>query len=74
MAEIRNIEEARAAYEALTDEQKALVENYETLTSAETTYSELTAEKELSFFEKLINWIVNAFNWVITLFQNIFSF
>ena len=68
------IEEARAAYDALTDEQKALVENYETLTSAETTYSELTAEKELSFFEKLINWIVNAFNWVITLFQNIFSF
>ncbi len=68
------IEEARAAYDALTDEQKALVENYETLTSAETTYSELTAEKELSFFEKLLNWIVNAFNWVITLFQNIFSF
>lgn len=68
------IEEARAAYDALTDEQKALIENYETLTSAETTYSELTAEKELSFFEKLINWIVNAFNWVITLFQNIFSF
>ncbi len=68
------IEEARAAYDALTDEQKALVENYETLTTAETEYSELTAEKELSFFEKLINWIVNAFNWVITLFQNIFSF
>ncbi len=68
------IEEARAAYDALTDEQKALVENYETLTSAETTYSELIAEKELSFFEKLINWIVNIFNWVITLFQNIFSF
>ena len=68
------IEEARAAYDALTDEQKALIENYDVLTSAETTYSELTAEKELSFFEKLINWIVNAFNWVITLFQNIFSF
>ena len=68
------IEEARAAYDALTDEQKALVENYDTLTSAETEYSELIAEKELSFFEKLINWIVNAFNWIITLFKNIFSF
>ncbi len=68
------IEEARAAYDALTDEQKALVENYEVLTTAETEYSELIAEKELGFFEKLINWIVNAFNWVITLFQNIFSF
>ncbi len=68
------IEEARAAYDALTDEQKALVENYEVLTTAETEYSELIAEKELSFFEKLINWIVNAFNWVISLFQNIFSF
>ncbi len=68
------IEEARAAYDALTDEQKALVENYEVLTTAETEYSKLTAEKELSFFEKLINWIVNAFNWIISLFQNIFSF
>ena len=68
------IEEARAAYDNLTDEQKALVENYEVLETAETEYSELTAEKELSFFEKLINWIVNAFNWVISLFRNIFSF
>ena len=68
------IEEARAAYDALTDEQKALVENYEVLTTAETEYSKLTAEKELSFFEKLINWIINAFNWIISLFQNIFSF
>ncbi len=68
------IEEARAAYDALTDEQKALVENYEVLTTAETEYSELTVEKELSFFEKLINWIINAFNWIISLFKNIFSF
>ena len=68
------IEEARAAYDALTDEQKALVENYEVLTTAETEYSKLTAEKELSFFEKLINWIINAFNRIISLFQNIFSF
>ena len=68
------IEEARAAYDALTDEQKALVENYEVLTSAETEYSELTTGKELSFFEKIINWFIKLFNWIISLFKNIFSF
>ena len=39
------IEEARNAYDALTDEQKALVNNYSTLTKAEDTYSRLLAEK-----------------------------
>ena len=37
------IDEARAAYDALTDTQKALVENYEALTAAEARYAELKA-------------------------------
>lgn len=40
------IEAAREAYYALTDEQKALVTNYETLTAAEEQYAELKAETE----------------------------
>ena len=35
------IDAARAAYDALTDEQKALVDNYETLTKAERRYKQL---------------------------------
>ena len=35
------IEAARAAYDKLTDEQKKLVPNYETLTKAEETYAAL---------------------------------
>ena len=44
------IDAAREAYDSLTDEQKAFVENYETLTNAEATYAELqaNAEKQLS--------------------------
>ncbi|MBQ9552737.1 MAG: hypothetical protein IJU96_08225, partial [Clostridia bacterium] len=38
------IDEARAAYDALTDEQKALVANANTLTAAETTYQAAAAE------------------------------
>jgi glutamine phosphoribosylpyrophosphate amidotransferase len=38
-----SIEEARDAYNSLTDEQKALVENLETLTNAEAAYAELKA-------------------------------
>ena len=37
------IEAAREAYTALTEEQKALVNNYEVLTTAETTYANLKA-------------------------------
>ncbi len=40
------IAEAREAYDALTETQKALVENYATLTAAEETYDELVAEVE----------------------------
>ncbi len=68
------IEEARAAYDALTDEQKALVENYETLTSAESEFNELSNEKELSLFEKIINWFIKIFNWIISLVKSVFSF
>ena len=40
------IDEAREAYDALTADQKALVTNYGTLTSAEGSYTDLTAVKE----------------------------
>ena len=40
------IDEARAAYDALTDTQKALVENYGTLAAAEERYAALKAEAE----------------------------
>ena len=40
----QKIDEAKAAYEALTPEQKALVTNYSVLTAAEETYTEKEAE------------------------------
>lgn len=40
------IDEARSAYDALTSEQKELVTNYSTLTTAESTYSTLKAAAE----------------------------
>ena len=40
------IDEARTVYDALTDTQKVLVENYDTLTAAETRYAELKAAAE----------------------------
>ena len=40
------IDAAKAAYDALTDEQKALVENYRALTSAEMQYAALEAAAE----------------------------
>ena len=40
------IDDARTAYDALTDAQKALAENYETLTAAESRYAELKAAAE----------------------------
>ena len=40
------IDEAKAAYDALTPEQKALVNNANTLTTAETTYATLKADNE----------------------------
>ena len=40
------IEAARAAYDALTEDQKALVENYATLTAAEAKLEQLQAEAD----------------------------
>ena len=68
------IEEARTAYDSLTDEQKALVENYDVLTTAETQYSELTTVKELSLFEKIAQWFANVFTSIRLFFANLFTF
>ena len=40
------IDEAREAYDALTADQKALVDTYETLTTAESTYATLKADND----------------------------
>ena len=40
------IDDAREAYDGLTDDQKALVDNYQTLTDAEDKYAELKAAAE----------------------------
>ena len=40
------IQAARKAYDALTETQKALVTNYETLTAAEKTYASLVADRD----------------------------
>ena len=69
-----DIEEARAAYDNLTDEQKALVENYEVLTAAETELNALTAAEEPTAFEKFIDWLIDLFSFIISLIISIFSF
>ena len=47
------IDAARNAYTALTEDQKALVTNYEVLTTAETTYANLKAAAEKAAADKL---------------------
>ena len=47
------IEAAEDAYDALTDEQKALVENYDTLLKARAEYNKLKAEYVEGLIEKL---------------------
>ena len=42
------IDASRAAFDALTDDQKALVDNYETLTNAEARYAELTNDHNIA--------------------------
>ena len=49
------IEAARAAYDNLTEEQKTLVTNYETLTKAEETYAALADAAAVKEVEDLIN-------------------
>lgn len=68
------IEEARAAYDALTDEQKALVENYDVLETAETEFSQLTNEDNIGLFEKIVNWFILIFNMIASFFERIFAF
>jgi hypothetical protein len=46
------IDPARAAYDVLTDSQKALVTNYETLTAAEAAYAEFKAEADKEAADK----------------------
>ena len=68
------IEEARTAYDALTEEQKALVENYDILTAAESEYAALTAEEELTFLEKIADWFARTFRLFVYILGVLFSF
>ena len=49
------IDAARAAYDALTDDQKALVANYETLTTAEASYADKAAAARRAAFEEQLS-------------------
>ena len=56
------IDEVKRAYNVLTDSQKALVTNYETLTNAENTYLKMSASKNLAIpVENEINGIGTVF-------------
>ena len=50
-----DIDAARAAYNALTEEQKALVDNYSVLEAAEVTYEELLSAQTVETVKELIN-------------------
>ncbi len=55
------IQEARAAYDSLTDEQKALVKNYDVLVNAEKAYSEINGDIQAAkVVEEKINAIGNV--------------
>lgn len=71
------IEEARAAYDALTDEQKALVENYDALVSAEADFEEIINEDNSEcdikcIFEKILEWIIKIFDFIFYVFKSLF--
>ena len=51
---VNKIFEAREAYDALTEEQQALVTNYSTLTAAETTYKNLDDKAKANAVDALI--------------------
>ncbi|MBQ6118541.1 MAG: hypothetical protein IJK98_04855, partial [Clostridia bacterium] len=51
------IDAARAAYDALTDTQKPLVDNYDTLTAAESAYAELKAAADQAAADEVITLI-----------------
>ena len=56
------IKAAREAYDALTDEQKALVENYDDLVAAETLFASLSTE--LPFEDTQNHWAKDAIQYV----------
>ena len=60
------IQAAREAYDKLTDAQKKLVDNYETLTKAEATYAELTKDlpEGLPFTDVSGHWALTAIQYV----------
>ncbi|MBQ1251522.1 MAG: S-layer homology domain-containing protein, partial [Firmicutes bacterium] len=58
------IEAARAAYDALTDDQKALVENLDVLTAAEAEYAALMTPVELPFTDIPDAWYQDAIRFV----------
>ena len=58
------IEEARAAYDALSDAQKKLVENYDDLLNAESRYEALLKAEKLPFTDVENHWGIDAINFV----------
>ena len=58
------IEETRAAYDALSDSQKNLVENYDELVAAENKYAALLKAKELPFTDIENHWATDAVSFV----------
>ncbi len=58
------IEEARAAYDALTDSQKNLVENYNDLLNAESRYETLVKASEMPFADVENHWGIEAITYV----------
>ena len=58
------IDEAREAYEALTDSQKNLVENYNDLLNAESRYEALLKAEKLPFTDVENHWGIDAIMYV----------
>lgn len=54
------IEAARAAYDRLTEAQKALCKNYDALVAAEEEYAQLTVEQKLADFEDIYESVGNT--------------
>ena len=57
----KKIDAAREAYDKLTDAQKVLVDNYETLTDAEEKYKSLTPAAKISITEVTVNKIKDQY-------------
>lgn len=57
----KKIDAAKEAYNKLTDDQKALVENYKNLTDAETKYTSLTPSTTTSITEAAVNKIEDQY-------------